>query len=63
MSSHHLPSMLQDMQNGRKTEIEHLNGAIAKKGEQYGIPTPNNRMIDHLIRMMEETRTAGLGQH
>jgi 2-dehydropantoate 2-reductase len=63
MASHHLASMLQDMQSGRKTEIEYLNGAIVKKGEQYGIPVPNNEFIYHLILMMEETRKHRLGHH
>jgi len=56
MSGNHLPSMVQDMENGRKTEIDYLNGAIVRKGEQYGIPVPVNRMITHLIKMMEEIR-------
>ncbi|KAA9023658.1 ketopantoate reductase family protein [Niallia endozanthoxylica] len=55
MSGHHLPSMLQDIQNGRKTEIDYLNGAIVKKAEQYNIPVPNNRLIYHMIKMLEKT--------
>jgi 2-dehydropantoate 2-reductase len=56
MAGNHLPSMLQDMENGRKTEIDYLNGAIVKKAELYQIPVPVNRLISHLIKMMEETR-------
>lgn len=56
MSGHHLPSMLQDMQNGRKTEIDHLNGMIVSKGEKQGLSVPYNKLICHLIRAMEETR-------
>ena len=56
MSGNHLPSMVQDMENGRKTEIDYLNGAIVSKGEKYGIPVPVNRIITHFIKMMEEIR-------
>jgi len=54
MSGHHLPSMLQDIQNGRKTEIDYLNGAIVQRAERYNISVPNNRLIYHLIKMLEE---------
>jgi len=57
MAGNHLPSMLQDMENGRPTEIDYLNGAIVKKAEAYQIPVPTNRLIMHLIKMMEETRS------
>lgn len=56
MSGNHLPSMLQDMVNGRRTEIDYLNGAIVQKAEKYNIPVPVNRLIAHLIKMMEEIR-------
>jgi len=56
-AAHHLASMVQDMRSGRKTEIGHLNGAIVAKGRQHGIPVPCNELIDHLIRMMEQTRS------
>lgn len=52
----HLPSMAQDMKNGRKTEIEYLNGAIADLGKKHNISTPANKMISDLIKMMEQTR-------
>lgn len=54
MSGHHLPSMLQDLLNGRKTEIDYLNGAIVKKAEKHGLSVPNNLLIYHLIKMLEE---------
>lgn len=56
MSGHHLPSMLQDLLNGRSTEIEHLNGEIVLRGRRHDIQTPQNEMIWHLIRMAEATR-------
>ncbi|WP_180994440.1 ketopantoate reductase family protein [Bacillus sp. Marseille-P3661] len=55
MSGHHIPSMLQDILNGRQTEVDYLNGAIVRLGEKYNIPTPNNKQIWHLIKMLEHT--------
>ena len=40
-AAHH-PSMLQDIRRGKRTDIEALNGAISRYGQQLGIPTPEN---------------------
>ncbi|MGW9102968.1 ketopantoate reductase family protein [Priestia megaterium] len=56
MAGNHFPSMLQDMEKGRTTEIGYLNGAIVEKADRYQIPVPVNRLLTHLIKMMEETR-------
>lgn len=42
-------SMLQDVTNHRKTEIEIINGAVVKYGQELGIATPYNEMICRLI--------------
>lgn len=42
-------SMLQDVSNCRKTEIEIINGAVVKYGQEFGIATPYNEMICRLI--------------
>jgi len=52
----HHASMLQDIQRGRKTEIEALNGAVLKLGERYGIATPVNKVIVSLLQAKEEMR-------
>jgi len=51
----HVPSMLVDVKNGRKTEIDCLNGAIIREGERFGIPTPYNQILRGLIRVTENT--------
>jgi 2-dehydropantoate 2-reductase len=56
LSGHHLPSMLQDLLNGRDTEIEHLNGEVVRRGHRQGVPTPYNELIWHLVRMAQATR-------
>lgn len=50
----HYPSMHQDLiQNHRLTEIDYINGAVAKKGEKLGINTPYCKMITELIHAKE----------
>jgi 2-dehydropantoate 2-reductase len=51
----HKPSMLQDVEARRATEIDFLNGAIIAFGERHGVETPLNRALTELIKGMEET--------
>ena len=46
-------SMLQDMEKGRKTEIDALNGVIVKYGHELGITTDVNATLARIIRAME----------
>lgn len=46
-------SMLQDFDRGSMTEIDFINYAIVKEGENLGIATPYNSAISKLIRSME----------
>jgi 2-dehydropantoate 2-reductase len=48
-----MSSMLQDLLNRKKTEINYINGVIAREGEQAGINTPINRALTHLIQFKE----------
>jgi 2-dehydropantoate 2-reductase len=45
-------SLLADRLAGRKMEIDARNGAIVRKGEKHGIPTPLNRMTVTLLNAM-----------
>jgi 2-dehydropantoate 2-reductase len=47
-------SMLQDIESGRKTEVEYFAGEVVALGEKYAVPTPINRQLFQLITMMEE---------
>lgn len=47
-------SMLQDVENGRRTEIDAINGAIARLGHEVGVPTPTNAILADLIRALQE---------
>ena len=51
-AAHH-PSMLQDLQQGRRTEIEALNGAICRYASQYHLPTPYNDAVCQFIRFLQ----------
>jgi 2-dehydropantoate 2-reductase len=50
----HKPSMLQDVEAGRETEIDFLNGAIAAFGDQYGVDAPLNRALTQLVKGKEQ---------
>ncbi len=53
----HKASMLQDVEAGRQTEVDFLNGAIVHWGEKTGIATPLNRAIWALIKGLEHSWT------
>jgi 2-dehydropantoate 2-reductase len=57
-SSTNVASMLQDLRNGKPTEIEYMNGAIAALGVARGIPCPVNRALAEIIKAMERSRSA-----
>jgi len=46
----HRSSMLQDIERGRPTEIDAINGQVAARGAAHGVPTPVNATLARLIR-------------
>lgn len=46
-------SMLQDVDRGRRTEIDALNGAVVGLGEKLGVETPVNRALTSLVKGLE----------
>lgn len=50
-------STAQDLARGKKSEIDHLNGFVVRKGEALGVPTPANRLLLALVRLLE-TKTS-----
>jgi 2-dehydropantoate 2-reductase len=65
-SGGHLASTLQDLMNGRRTEIAHLNGAVARRAAKAGIAAPANALIARLIELLEATwphRVNGVHAH
>ena len=52
-AGHHKPSMLQDIEAGRRTEVDFINGKIAEYGAQAEVATPYNTMIRGLVKALE----------
>ncbi len=48
------PSMLQDLERGRRTEIDFLNGYVSTKGIELDLPTPVNSKLTELIKSIEK---------
>ncbi len=55
-AGNHKPSMLIDIENGVKTEIDQLNGKIVEYGKKYGIETPLNQGVTALIHLHEKKK-------
>lgn len=49
----HKPSMLQDVEGGRKTEIDFINGAVVGQGKQLGVDTPVLQALFNLVKLTE----------
>jgi 2-dehydropantoate 2-reductase len=47
------PSLLQDIQKGRRTEIDQLNGYVSNRGVALGIATPMNNRVVELLKQVE----------
>ena len=51
-------SMLQDVEAGRKTEVEIFGGKVVELGKTYGIPTPANLTVLRIIQVLEQNQLA-----
>ncbi|MBU1671637.1 MAG: ketopantoate reductase family protein [Actinobacteria bacterium] len=49
----HRSSMQEDIEQGRRTEIDALNGAVWRMGSEAGIPTPANELLTRMIHFLE----------
>jgi 2-dehydropantoate 2-reductase len=48
------PSMLQHVEQGKRTEVDALNGALVREGQALGIPTPYNEALAWLTQAVEQ---------
>jgi 2-dehydropantoate 2-reductase len=48
-----LSSMAQDLARGRRTEIDDLNGLVARRGRELGVPTPVNATLHAMVKLLE----------
>jgi 2-dehydropantoate 2-reductase len=51
-------STAQDLNRGRLTEIDALNGYISRRGVQLGIQVPTNHALFTLVKLAEQTRVS-----
>ncbi len=51
--SRHYPSMLEDVEAHRPTEIEHITGALVREAERLGVPVPLHLALYRLVRARE----------
>jgi 2-dehydropantoate 2-reductase len=49
-------SMLQDLEKGRTTEIDYINGIVSAKGKEYGIETPFNDKVVEIVKAKEKNK-------
>ena len=47
-------STAQDVQRGKRTEIDALNGVIVRRGKELGVPTPVNHTLFALMKLLEK---------
>jgi 2-dehydropantoate 2-reductase len=53
-----ISSTAQDVARSRPTEIDSLNGYVARRGRELGVPTPVNTTLHALVKLLENQRAA-----
>ena len=53
-------SMWEDLQAGRRTEIDYLNGAVVALAEKFGLDAPANRRIVALVHQAQQGKDGGI---
>jgi 2-dehydropantoate 2-reductase len=51
-------STAQDLARGRRSEIDHLNGYVVRRGALRGVATPANRVLHTLVKLVESNAGA-----
>jgi 2-dehydropantoate 2-reductase len=46
-------STAQDLARGKRSEIDHLNGFIVRRGEALGVAVPANRLLHAIVKLLE----------
>jgi 2-dehydropantoate 2-reductase len=49
----HVPSMLEDVRSGRRTEVDFITGALVREAERLGVPVPLHTAMYRLVRARE----------
>lgn len=59
-TSANICSMLQDVLNKKRTEIDFINGAVVRQGKALGIATPVNEVLTSLVKAVEASYSKAL---
>jgi 2-dehydropantoate 2-reductase len=51
-------STAQDVARGKPSEIDHLNGLVVRRGHALGVPTPANRVLHTMVKLVEAKRAS-----
>jgi 2-dehydropantoate 2-reductase len=51
--SRHYPSMLEDVQAHRPTEVDQISGALVREAERLGVPVPLHAALWRLVKARE----------
>jgi 2-dehydropantoate 2-reductase len=57
------PSMGQDMQKGRRTEIDFINGVIVERGREFGLAAPTHEKLIAAVKRVELGQAAPSPEH
>src|SRR5436309_4703331 len=57
------PSIAQDILKGRRTEIDAMNGYIARKGAEVGVPAPSHARLAEIVTRVERGELAPSPSH
>jgi 2-dehydropantoate 2-reductase len=57
--SAHYPSMLEDVEAGRPTEIDLITGSLVREAERLGVPVPLHQALYRLVKAREASWSAG----
>src|SRR5687767_14965284 len=52
------PSMAQDMRKGRRTETDFINGYVAERGAEIGVPAPTHAKMNEVVKRVERGELA-----
>lgn len=52
-TSANISSMLQDIRNGKRTEIDAISGEVLRRAQLAALPTPRTRVVAQLVRGLE----------
>ncbi|PZA10357.1 2-dehydropantoate 2-reductase [Rhodopseudomonas palustris] len=52
-------STAQDLARGKPSEIDFLNGTVARLGAAHGVPTPTNLALTVMVKLIESRRGGG----